>query len=552
MSILSNAVSGLNAYQRALATVSNNIANVNTEGYTRQVVELSTSAPELTGGSYDGKGVYVSNISRVYDQYLYDRVISRTSTFAQTDTFLQSTKELDATFGEPSTSMAGPLQSFFNAVQDVASNPTSLPARQVVLSEGATLVDRFQALDQQLNNMNLTVNGQLSVAVTEINNISTSIKNLNIEITSAVGASGGTGLPNDLLDERDRLILKLAEFTQVKTTVQGDQSMNVYIGTGQALVLGGDANRLKIINDNFDSSDRQIALVTGGQSASITNELSGGLIGGLYDLKKEIIEPSQNALGRLALSISSAMNTLNQGGSDINGNAGGLFFNDVVASSPQVLPASTNNSASGTVSVAITSVPALEVSDYQLSYDGTNFSLARMSDNTIVDSNFSVSDLPRAVASEGFSISLSGSVSSGDAFIIRPTRGAAGSIQMALTNTEGFAAAASGAAAGNNTNALAMAALQSTQTIGNNSLTYQEAFSTIISVVAAKTNQAASSNSAQRVLLNQALEAHSSVSGVNLDEEAASLLKYQQAYQASARMIAAADEIFQSLLDAVR
>jgi len=552
MSILSNAVSGLNAYQRALATVSNNIANVNTEGYTRQVVEFSSNSPELVAGSYSGKGVNVSGITRVYDQYLFDRVVSRTSTFSQTESYLQATQQLDATLGEASTSLAGPLQSFFNSIQDVASNPTSLPARQVAISEGAVVADRFNSLSRQLNEMQNTANGRLSIAVSQMNTIAESIKDLNYEIVNAVGASGGTGMPNELLDERDRLVLKLSEFTTVNTTVSSNQSMNVYIGSGQALVLGADANTLKITADTFDSSERQISMVIAGQDSPITNELSGGIIGGLYAVQEEIIQPTQNALGRIALSFSSAMNSLHQSGTDLNGDPGGLFFNDIVSSSPNVLPSNNNNTASGTVSIAISDVSALAASDYQLNYDGSNFSLLRLSDNSIVDSNFSVGNLPRTVGSEGFVISLSGGVSTGDRFLIRPTRNAAGEISMQLSDPSDLAAASNGAAAGNNVNALAMADLQTTKSIANGSMSYLEAFGSIVADVAVNTNRTASTYRVQEVLLNQAVAAQSSVSGVNLDEEAAEMLRYQQAYQASARMIATADEIFQSLLAAVR
>ncbi|MFV2056299.1 MAG: flagellar hook-associated protein FlgK, partial [Thiohalomonadales bacterium] len=242
MSILSNAVSGLNAYQRALATTSQNIANVNTEGYTRQVVELSAQAPQLVAGSYDGKGVSVSNISRVFNQFLFDQTLSRSSSYNETDAFLMASQQLDATLGEPSTSLAGPLQSFFNAIQDVASNPTSIPARQVAIAEGENIADRFSSLNQQLMELKSSTNTQLSTAVSRLNSLAESVRDVNIEIARASGATGGNNAPNDLLDQRDKLVTEMATLTDVSTSVAADQTMSVFIGTGQALVIGTDTN----------------------------------------------------------------------------------------------------------------------------------------------------------------------------------------------------------------------------------------------------------------------------------------------------------------------
>ena len=551
MSILSNAVSGLNSYHRALSTVSHNIANVNTEGYTRQAVELTTQAPQLVAGAFDGRGVSISNISRVFDQFLFDQTLSRNSNFNESDTFLAASQRLDATIGEPSTSLTGPLQSFFNAIQDVASNPTSMSARQVAIAEGENIADRFSSLNQQLNELKVSTNAQMSTVVTRVNTLAESLSDVNIEIARATGTASGSNVPNDLLDHRDRLVSELSTLTDVSTSVAIDNTMSVFIGTGQALVIGTDYNPLAMATDQYDVSEQQIVFASGNQSIPITNQLTGGIIGGLSKVKDEIITPSQNAQSRIAINISNSINTQHQAGVDINGVAGGLFFNDVQSLAPSALASSNNNAASGTVSASITSPAALTTSDYQLNYDGTNFSLLRLSDNTVVDSSFSVGDLPRTVASEGFSISLTGSVAAGDRFKIQPTKNAAGQIGMQLSDPETFAAAANGTAAGNNDNALLLAGLQNTRSVANNSATFQEAFAGLISDISVQTNQLRSTRAAQEVLLAQAQEAHTSVSGVNLDEEAANLLRYQQAYQASARVISVADEIFQSLLSAV-
>ena len=273
----------------------------------------------------------------------------------------------------------------------------------------------------------------------------------------------------------------------------------------------------------------------------------GGKIGGLLDVRRNLLDTTQDALGRVAVALANTFNAQHQLGDDLNGNVGGLFFNDVDVSAPAVLPSSNNNSASGTISITIDDVNQLEVSDYRLSYDGTNYSLLRMSDLSVVDT-FTTADFPRTTATEGFTLNIAGGMASGDKFMIRPVRYAAGNIDLAISDPASFAAAASGNAVGDNSNALALAALQSTNTMGGGTATYLGAYGELVSDVGVKTHQSLVGGEAQRGLLNQAIDTQQGLSGVNLDEEAANLLKYQQAYQASARIISVVDTLFQTLI----
>lgn len=539
------AVSGLIAFQRALATTAQNIANVNTEGYSRQRVELSSRAPELAGNSYLGTGVTVSATERIFDQFLNDRVISRTATQSQLQAYYDISTQIDAAFGDSEAGLSPVLNDFFNSVQDVANNPTSTAARQVLLSNADTLNDRFQALDRQVQDMRGGVNTQIEGTVTQLNSLAQAIADLNQDIVSVAQA------PADLLDQRDQLVQKLAELTTVNTIEQSDGSMNVYIGSGQALVLGTTVSTLGVANNEFDVSEREIVIVSNGSNIPITSQMTGGRLGGLLDVRREVIDLAQMSLGQVAMSLADQFNAQHQLGDDLNGNPGGLFFTDIDVSSPTTLPSSNNNAASGSINVTVTDTNALKPSDYRLNYDGTNFTLTRVSDGVLVDSGFTVADFPRSIASEGLQIAPSGSVAAGDSFLIRPTRYAAGQTGLQISDPAQFAAAASGAALGNNSNALLLAGLQTQRNMDNSTATYQEAYGKLIAGVAVKTNQAGFAGDAEKVLLNQAINARASVSGVNLDEEAANLIKFQQAYQASAQVIAAVDTMFQVLLGAV-
>lgn len=547
--LLSTGVSGLVAFQRNLSVTGHNITNVNTEGYSRQTTELATRTPNLNSNGFVGTGVTATTVQRVYDQFVFDQVIARNSSYNQINTLQTMASRVDDILGDSEAGLDPALQRFFDSLQDVSNNPTSIPARQVMLSEAASLTDRFQSMNQRFEDMRDTVNSQLEVLTAEVSGIAQSIADLNHNITIQQGLAGGQP-PNDLLDQRDTLVNRLSELVSVRTVEADDGSLNVFIGNGQTLVLGTDASRFDVGRSSFDASQYEIQYSSNTASFPITDQISGGMIGGLLEFRDKILDTAQNSLGRIAISLSDTINAQHALGDDLNGNAGGLFFAPITTTSPEVLANSNNNPASGTVSVTIDDTNLLQPSEYQLTYDGATFSLVRLEDNTVVDSGFTVADFPRTLAADGITLSLAGGVAAGDSFLIRPVRNGATDISMALTDPAQFAAAANGNAIGDNTNALAMANMQRQKLMGNSSETYQTAYGRLVATVGVRTSEAKVNASAQKALLQRAQDAQSAVSGVNLDEEAANLVKFQQAYQAAAQVIRIADEVFQTLLGA--
>ena len=547
--MLSTAVSGLQAFQRNLVTTGHNISNVNTEGFSRQSVELAARNPIGLGNGFIGTGVNVTTVQRVYDEFINGQVTTRNSTFNQLDTMQQLTSAVDELLADDEAGLNPALQSFFDAIHGVANNPTSIPSRQVMIAEADTLANRFVTMNQRFSDLRASVNDQMATVANEINGLAGSIAELNTSIVLESGASGGQP-PNDLLDKRDVLVNQLAELVSVRTVTSDSGSLDVFIGNGQTLVLGDTANNISTVRSDFDQSQVEISFKSSTVNYSISNQISGGKLGGLLEYRDQILDPVQNSMGRIAIGLAATVNAQHQLGADINGNAGGLFFNSILTSSPEVLANTGNNPASGTVSVAITDINAMKASDYQLNYDGANFTVLRMSDNTVVDSGFAVGDLPRAIASDGLSISLAGSVAAGDSFLLRPVRNGSTDIKVAITSAADVAAATIGNSLGDNSNALALAALQIKKVMGGSTETYQTAFSKLVGTVGVSANQATVNAAAQRTLLDRAIESQQSISGVNLDEEAANLIKYQQAYQAAAQVISVADDIFQTLLSA--
>lgn len=629
--ILGLGVSGLLAYQRALATAGHNIANVNTEGYSRQRTEFSARQPQFFGFGYMGAGVQVDAIRRISDAFVVAEIRSTTSSQSEFNTFYQMASQVDNLLSDANTGLIPGIDAFFNAVQSVANEPASANARQVLLSEAVTLDSRFNYIDKRLFDLSTNTNSQIQNAVREINTLAASIADLNKQI---VLATQGSSQPNDLLDRRDVIIRQLAEKISVSTVPQDDGAVNVFVGNGQSLVIGNQAQQLSVIPSQLDPTELEVAYGTGAGAVNITRQISGGELGGLLDFRDQVLNPARNALGRVAIALSDGLNAQHQLGMDLNGALGGLFFSDIAQTSPEVFSTSAQ-----TLTVTVSDANALTLSDYRLDYDGANYTLTRLSDNVAVAS---FAALPQTIASEGLTLNITGAPAAGDSFLILPTRAAARNFGVQITNTEEIAAAApiraeaslanlgdaditpgtvntppppdpnltqtvtltfnnpptdfdvAGVGTGNpagvaytsggnityngwtlqvsgnpqpgdvftisintagvsdNRNALLLGDLQNRQNMVNSSATFGGAYGQLVTKVGAQTHAADINSAAQSILLAQAEARRESVSGVNLDEEAANLVRYQQAYEASAQVIAMASMLFDVLLSAVR
>ena len=540
--ILGIGTSGLLAFQRGLTVTGHNIANAATEGYSRQRVDLNTRTPQFAGNGYLGTGVEVGGVSRIFDQFVENQLRTATSSSAQYALFHDYAKRVDSLLANPDSGLAPGLQRFFAAVQDVATDPTSLPARQVMIAEAESLSDRFGFLFQRLEDQRTLVNGQIETTVSEINSMAQALADLNAGIVGAIGRGGGAP-PNDLLDQRDRLVRDLAERINVSTVAQDDGALNVFVGNGQSLVVGSTASEL--VAAPLGEDPMQIGVgyaVAGGAVADISRFMTGGRLGALLDLRSSVLDTAQNALGLTAAGLALSFNQQHALGQDLQGMPGGDFFK---APETQVL-ARPGNSATGKPVVAIADLGQLTTDDYRLRFDGTGWELRRVSNNQPVD--------PAAVGL-GIDTSAISGAAVGDSFLIRPTRTAAQQIGTVIDDPRGIAAAAQSGdpdRVGDNANALALGRLQDERFLAGGTATLEGAYSTMIGEVGTRTRQAEIAARSQARLVDEARSMRDSISGVNLDEEAANLLRYQQAYQAAAQVIAVSSTLFDTLLMAVR
>lgn len=647
-SIINSGISALNAFKRQMETTGHNIANVNTEGYSRQRVQLNARAPEAAPQGYIGSGVEIASITRSYDAYLATRVRDYTSSFEEFNVYEQRASQVDNVIADASAGIDNMLQQFFASVNDVADDPTSIPARSVMINRADQLSDRFQSMDGWFEGLRDQLNKDFERQTNEINSIARSLADANNRVRTLTGATGGA--PNDILDERDRLIDELSHYTNVSTLEQNDGTMNVFIGTGQALVVGTTYNTLGVTNNPLAPDQKELVIQQpGGLAVNITNQVTGGSLGGLVRFRDEVLDESQNALGRVAIGVASFFNAEHQTGMDLDGQLGGDFFS---VGGPQVLPGAGN---AGAISVGFDDVSNLTTHDYQMGFDGASWSLTDLdTGSTVALSGAGTAANP--FVADGMSIVIN-SAAAGDVYQLRPTRGGASDIGLLVTNERDVAAAdavrssaaatnggtgeigagaltsrsgniklptppgitlnyqagnqlaltagpagaqfvdANGAAlggsvafvpgqtyrvdipnlgvfdfemtgspaagdsfslsdntggVGDNRNARRLADLQTGNLMLGGTASFADTYGSLIADVGTKTHQAGSNAGMQQSLLSQAESAKSEVSGVNLDEEAADLVRFQQAYQAAAQVINVANSLFDSLLSAVR
>lgn len=439
MSLLSIGVTGLNVSQTYLTITGNNIANANNPAYTRQRAELATIPEQYVGVGYIGNGAGVESITRVADEFLVKQIALDTSAFNSLDVFATNMNQIDRLLADGLSGLSPGIDGFFSAIETGAQDPTSIPARQLVLSNAEGLVERFNTLYQRVAQQNLAVNDQLSSLTAQVTALAEAIANLNADIEEQV-ARGNGAVPNNSLDDRDELIRRLSELVSVQVVEQDSGSVNVFIGRGQNLVVGNTSNALGIEASTRNPGTFEITFTgPGGVPQQVTDFLSGGKVGGLLEFRSDIIDQSFNALGRLAIGMTATINEQNQRGVDLEGNLGGLIFQDI-SNTPQVIGDRNNDTVTPTVATAVISdIDQLTTSDYVVLFDtATDYTILRTEDNVSVTGT--VGAFPATVSIDGVDITFSGGAAdAGDIFYVRPTRNGANNIDMQISRPQELA-----------------------------------------------------------------------------------------------------------------
>ena len=623
--IQSVGLTALMTFQRALQVTAHNIANAGTDGYSRQSVNLASLTGGVTGAGPIGGGVEMTHIQRNFDNLLFSQLTGHQSALGSTRVMSELALTLDSLLGSNGLDLTRPLSAFSGALEELASDPTSIPARTGVLAEAGALSDRYQLMSQRLQDIRGETNSRMQAYTAEINSLSDGIAELNQRIAE----ESVNGMPNDLMDQRDQAISELSELVDIKVVNIDGNIKNVFIGKGQNLVLGSLATHLIATPSEYDGRELEIAIDSSAGPLPIQDSITGGKLGGAVSFLRDVLAPTQNAIGRQAMTFAQLFNDQQIRGIDLNGNLGAALFR---VATPQTLPSSGNsNLLTDTTSVSIDDYSALTTEDYQLDFDGSVWSLTSLTTGANVPLLPSGADF----LADGLRISVDPTAAAGDSYRLRPTRTGAKDTTVAVTDPRQIAAAAalsvtpastntgsaqvssvavldpadptlltpssivfdsatsfringgpsqaytpgadilangwqlqiSGSPAigdsfsvspnnqgevGNGANALLLGNIDKTLVLDGQTLSIAGAQAQLVSVVGVQTRSLGAVAEIQSRLVDDINGRMQQVQGVNLDEEAIKLQQLQQAYLAAAEIFVVADEMFQSLLGAVR
>lgn len=487
--MLNIGMSGINAAQVALSTTSHNIANASTSGYNRQRIGQTSSDPIATGSGFVGQGTTVTTVTRIYSSYIANQVNQFQTAASQYSTYYGQISQINNTLADSTAGLSPALTSLFTAMQQVASDASLVSARQSMASAAQTLVSRFQSLQSQLQGLYDGVNTQLQNTVSSINSYASQIAQLNQQI---IVAQASTNQPaNDLLDKRDELVSELNKLVGTTTVVDSSGAMNVFIGTGQQLVVGSSSQTLDARPSASDPQRYTVGILANNSYLELPEDLlTGGSLAGLMSFRSECLDSAANTLGQIATSMALTFNAQQDLGQDMLGNTASSsnFAQNIFNYAQPQAWANGGNTGGGTLTAAFTN-PTLELndgayemdysggnytitrksdgnqwtgsslnsvmqsvytatgtsldmttgnyatkltgSDYTVSYDGTNYAVTRASDGKRW-TDTSLSNLSSTVSkSEGFTFSLSaGTMNAGDSFLVQPTRYAAANISV--------------------------------------------------------------------------------------------------------------------------
>ena len=644
MSMLSIGLSGLNAAQNALNTSSNNISNIFTPGYNRELTQL--------GEGRGGGGVRVNDIERQFNTYVADQLNSAKTQSSALNTYYGQVTQIDNLLADRAAGLAPLMQNFFSSLEDLAASPSDPAARQGVLGQANTLSSQFRSFDGYLQDMQGNINGQIKDEITQINNTTEQIAGLNKEIALARARNGEA--PNSLLNQRDQLVSELNERMDLRLSIQDGKTYNISLPNGQPLVTGTSSFQLEAVQADYDPQRTVVGYRDGGGNVVQLDEstVKGGALGGLMSFRSETLDKTQNQIGQLAVSLATAFNEQHKQGVDLNGDQGEDFF---TVRAPQTYADKTNSLPAVTITSAEfdpEQVDALRATDYTVSFEAGDPVVTRKDNGQIVDFNQDAWDDDGELNFGGVSIQFSGVPQDGDSFEIQPVRRAANGMDTNIADVDKIAAGDAGFinvgnntgnsferegdlnvsdlgissdafadnrkyqfevdsdgnltltpatnisvngtnvdasdladveleagdeievdgisftvgdlpdagetssltvsqtifASGDNRNALALQNLQAESIVGA-SATVSGAYASIVSDVGNRTNITEVNLDARQGLTDQLRAVQQSESGVNLDEEAANLIRYQQYYQANARVIDTAGTLMDTILN---
>jgi len=535
---------GIQAFQRGLSVTSHNISNAGTEGFSRQNVILEAARPL---GGVIPTGVRVAEVRRNVDQFVEAQLTDTTQDFGRLSRRHDLLLQVESIFTESDDlGITSAVDRLFNAFRDLSTFPEGTSQRTLLLSEAGTLADTFNSASTSLTRIRTDIDSSINRNLSEVNSLASQIASLNNQIQ--LSESSGENA-NDLRDKRAVAITSLAELVNIETVDMADGTA-VMVG-GQLLISGKRSNSLVQVSDADNPGLNDVALQRrDGTKFVITNKITDGTISGQLTVRDTDVVGYLDRLDRTAAVLLNEINQQHAAGYGLDGTTGNLLFSALSPDAP--LAKDTNTGAAAGTSTSILTASSLTMDTYELQFtNATTFNVVNVTDGTTILSaqtytsgnNIDFDGL-RVVITDG-----TGAPAASEVFTVSAHKGAAADLAVSLTNVNKVAASSTAAGVpGNNINALALVAIQTTAQGTLGSLKLNDYHAVTVGNVGSDVSLAGLQRDAKQVELDQVKSLRESVSGVSLDEELTRLLEFQRAFEASARVITTADELFQTVL----
>ena len=553
-STLSSAKLGLLAQQLAIEVTGQNVANVETEGYSRQDVSFEANTPRghiKYGGLHQlGTGVRIASIERAHDQFLFTQIMDEGDLTGSTEVKKEIFEQLEVLFNEGSgRSLNDALSLFFSSIHDLATNARGLPERVDLISKAEHLASTFNQTGNQLFTIQRNIDATIETEVAKINTLTTQIGKLNESIHANEPTSQYKA--NDLRDNRDRLVKKLSKKIDIQLVQESDNQISLTLKDGTALVLKAQVFDLSTSINANNESFNDVYIDSGSTTKNITSTIKGGELRGYLDMRDTKVESVLDKMNILSGSFIQEFNSIHRKGFGIDGSSGLDFFTSLDVT----VDHDVDNTGTAVVSMTNASPTTVSVDEFEIAFTGSNeFTLNNLTTNAS-SGTFTFASATTFNIKDGFAVAISGTAASGDKVTFSVSEDAASLMSVSSTITaDGQKIAAGTTTNGDGGNALLMADLQNglvfnsvTWSSESGSFTFDEYYNAVVSTIGIKSFSAQAILRQQEGVMLQLNSRRESISGVSIDEEMIKMIKFQQAYNASARMISIVDEMLDTL-----
>jgi flagellar hook-associated protein 1 FlgK len=547
MDMLKIGLSGLQTTQYGLVVASNNIANANTEGYSRQ--ELVTRSPSSIqiGDNYFGQGVYVGDVRRLGADYVEVALRDSLSSKSYNEHLYGLGVEMDKMLSDQDTGLDKSLQKFFTSIGDIANSPTSQATRSVVIDDLNGVGFKFASMKSVMDLSKNTLDKDLISFSSQINSLAQDVVSINDALVDSKSRTGE--FSSQLLDSRYRALSNLAEYLDIQVSDESDGSVQVYIAGGIGLITNNKVNKMEASPDGFSGGQHEIYI----KGQEVSDRISGGVLGASLQYRSDILLESRNELGRTAVAFSQMLNVVHKAGYTPNGVSGGDLVSNLSGfgqghdSNAGAAVLGVSFDTTGTRAAQEALVSDLKPRSYELVSTAAGFDVFDSYSGILLSSQ------PTGTFTlEGLDFNVTGLSVVGDRYRVEPMNMAIDDFKVMISDPLDFANSASPAGSiSDNRNSLDIYDIKNLNIMDGGLDSIQGSYSTLISGIGSKVSVTESAKLTSTVLNEQAYAQRESLSGVNIEEEAARILELQQRYSAAAKVIQTARDIFDIFMNAI-